>query len=103
MTDDRSNKSFADEVRRLLAARGLSIGQLARAVDVHPSHLSRVLRARDYKTASPELARRTAVALGLPEDYFPEYRQAVVAARLSSDATLRDRLYDEFVADERGS
>jgi hypothetical protein len=34
-----------------------------------------------------------AIALGLPRDYFPEYREAFVIDRVRSDPRLRDELY----------
>lgn len=88
--DDRP---FVDKVPRLLRERGLSIRALARAVGVTDSHLSRVMRHANYKTPGPELARRVATALGLPPDYFPEYRKGFVLERIRTDAVLRDELY----------
>jgi hypothetical protein len=46
-----------------------------------------------YKTPSSELARRIALALDLPEDYFPEYREAFVIERIKTNPELRDELY----------
>jgi hypothetical protein len=40
-----------------------------------------VLRRVSYKTPSPDLARRVAVALDLPPDYFPEYREGFVIGK----------------------
>jgi transcriptional regulator with XRE-family HTH domain len=88
-----TDRPFVDEVPRLLGERGLSIRALARAVGVTDSHLSRVMRHANYKTPSPELARRVATALGLPPDYFPEYRKGFVLERIRTDAVLRDELY----------
>lgn len=94
----QTTKRFAEEVPRILRERGLSIRALARAADVTDAHLSRVLRGVNYKTASPDLARRVALALDLPEDYFPEYREGIVIERIRHDPRLRDRLYQEFSA-----
>ena len=66
---------------------------LAREAGVSASHLSRVLRREDYKTASRELAANVARVLGLPDDYFPEYREAIVIERVRRDANWRERLY----------
>ncbi len=88
-----TDRPFVDEVPRLLGERGLSIRALARAVGVTDSHLSRVMRHANYKTPSPKLARRVATALGLPPDYFPEYRKGFVLERIRTDAVLRDELY----------
>jgi hypothetical protein len=48
------------------------------------------------KTASADLARRVAVALGLPPDYFPEFREAFVVEHIRRDADLRERLYKQL-------
>jgi transcriptional regulator with XRE-family HTH domain len=96
MAQRRTDKRFADEVPRLLRERGLSIRALARASGVTDAHLSRVLRGANYKSASPDLARRVAVALNLPKDYFPEYREGFVIDRIKRDPKLRDRLYEQL-------
>jgi transcriptional regulator with XRE-family HTH domain len=85
-----------EEVPRLLNERGWSIRELARRADVTDSHLSRVLRRANYKTPSADLARRVAVAFGLPVDYFPEFREAFVLERVRRDPDLRDRLYKQL-------
>jgi len=77
----------------LLEERGLSIRALAQRAGVTDAHLSRVLRAVNYKTPSADLARRVAVALDLPEDYFPEFREAFVIEKIRRDARLREQLY----------
>ncbi len=77
----------------MLAERRISVSALARAIGVSQPHLSRVLRRADYRTPSPELAARIARQLGLPDDYWPEYRAATVIARVRSDPAYRDRLY----------
>ena len=56
----------------------MSVTALAARAGVSQPHLSRVLRRRDYKSVSGELAGRVARALDLPEDYFPEFRERVV-------------------------
>ena len=91
-------RSFADELPQLLAARGLSLRALAEAAEVSPSHISRVLRGADYKSPGPRLVRAVSAALGLPEDYFPEVREAEVIARVKSDGALRDEIYDKHNA-----
>lgn len=96
MPEERTDRAFVDEVPRLLQERALSIRALAREAGVTDAHLSRVLRQMNYKTPSAELARRVAVALGLPEDYFPEFREAFVLERVRSDPRLREQLYKRF-------
>jgi transcriptional regulator with XRE-family HTH domain len=67
--------------------------ELARRVDVNSSHLSRAVRGEQYKSISGDLAERVATALGLPLDYFVEYREAIVVRAVREDAALRERLY----------
>jgi transcriptional regulator with XRE-family HTH domain len=76
----------------------MSIRQLAREVGVSDSHLSKVVRGAYYKTVSPELASRVAIALALDKDYFPEAREGYVFAALRRNPELRDRLYDELTS-----
>lgn len=67
--------------------------RLSQLAGVTDAHLSRVLRGVNYKTVSGDLARRVALALDLPEDYFPEYREVFVIDRVKNDAELRERVY----------
>jgi transcriptional regulator with XRE-family HTH domain len=85
-----------DELPRLLEERGMSLRALARQVGVTDAHLSRVLRRADYKTVSGALAGRVAEALGLPKDYFPEYRETFVIGQVRADRRLRDELYERL-------
>lgn len=97
----RTDRPFGEELPRLLAERGLSVRSVAQAANISPSHLSRALRGKDYKTPGPRLTRAVAAALALPEDYFPEAREAYVLDRVKSDPPLRDRLYDELSGEDR--
>jgi len=74
----------------------MSLRGLARKVGVTDSHLSRVLRRVRYQTPSADLARRVAVALDLPPDYFPEYREGFVIDQVKKRPRTRDRLYEEL-------
>lgn len=65
-------------------------------VGVGDDHLSRVLRGARDKRATGELTRRVAVALNLPEDYFPETRLAFIVDRLGDYPALHDRVYDQL-------
>jgi transcriptional regulator with XRE-family HTH domain len=103
MEAERSDTPFTSELPRLLRERGMSLRGLASEIAISDSHLSRVVRKADYKTASPDLTRRVAVALGLPPDYFPEFREARVVERVKRDAALRNRLYDELTKPRRPS
>ena len=89
----QTDTPFIEELPRLLRERGMSVRALARTIGISDSHLSRVLRRTDYKTPSPDLTRRAALALRLPPDYFPEFREAYVMERLKSDPKLRNDLY----------
>ena len=42
------------------------------------------------------MARRVASAFGLPEDYFAEYREAVVRNEIREDPSLRDEIFDQL-------
>ena len=96
MPDVRTNRPYEEEVTRLLTERGLSIRALARLVGVTDAHLSRVLRHANYKTVSADLARRTAIALDLPDEYFAEAREGAVFDLIRNDPRLRDQLYDQL-------
>lgn len=93
----RSQVPLVDQLPGLMRERGLSTNRLAGMVGVSQSHLSRALRGADRKTIRGDLAARIAVALGLPEDWFPETREARLIQLLCGDPELRDRLYDRFV------
>ena len=97
-TGPRSQRRLVEELPEILEDRELSIRALAHSAGVSPSHLGRVLRQTDYKTPSVELCRRLARALGLPEDYWPEYRERVVVDRVRSDPALREELYTRLAA-----
>jgi transcriptional regulator with XRE-family HTH domain len=92
----RTQKTFAEELPRLLRERGLSLRHLSELVGVSDSHLSRVVRGAEYKTVSADLARRVASALDLGEDFFVEAREGLVIEWVKRDRRLRDRLYDEL-------
>ena len=89
----QTDTPFVEELPRLLRERGMSLRALAAMIDISDSHLSRVLRRADYKTPSPDLTRRVALALGLAADYFPEFREAYVVEQIRSDPKLRNDLY----------
>jgi transcriptional regulator with XRE-family HTH domain len=96
MPEKRTPRPFSEELPDLLQDRGISVRTLARAVGVGDDHLSRVLRGARGKRATADLTRRVALALDLPEDYFPEARLAFIMERLGDDAALRDKVYDQL-------
>jgi transcriptional regulator with XRE-family HTH domain len=98
---DQTDTPFIEELPRLLHDRGMSLRALAATIGISDSHLSRVLRRADYKTPSPDLTRRVARALGLPPDYFLEFREAYVIERIRSDPKLRNDLYARLIRDPR--
>ena len=90
----RTDEQFSQALAGLLAERGLSQRQLAELADVEQSHLSRLLRRADSRLRpSADLAERIAVALGLPRDYFREYREGAIIERIRTDSRALNRLY----------
>lgn len=75
----------------ILRERGLSLRELGRRVDVDPSYLSRVRQGK--KRVAADLVMRVAEALGLPTEYFPEAREALVIEAIRADPDLRERLF----------
>jgi transcriptional regulator with XRE-family HTH domain len=98
---DQTDTPFIEELPLLLHDRGMSLRALAATIGISDSHLSRVLRRADYKTPSPDLTRKVARALGLPPDYFLEFREAYVIERIRSDPKLRNDLYARLTRDPR--
>lgn len=99
MGRDRSKRPLADELRELLAARGISLRALAREVGVDQAYLSRIIGPRGTRESRPPSRKvLTAIsrALDLPDDYFPEYRQLVVIAAVREDLEFSDRIYDSL-------
>ena len=90
----RTSKPFAEAVPELLAEREMSLRALGRAAGVGDDHLSRVLRGARGKRPTPELARRVAEALDLPNEYFAEARLDFVVGQLTQRPTLLDEVYD---------
>jgi hypothetical protein len=92
MATKRTNRPLREELARLIEARRLRA--VARDIGVNDTLLWRV--AKEMQTPSGELARQVAVALGHPDDYFPEFRLAFVLQHLGDHPRLRDRLYDQL-------
>lgn len=98
--DGLSQRAFRDELPGMLHERGLSQRALAQRANISPAHLGKILRGAQYKTASGSLAGKVAVALGLPPDYWPEYREALVVQSIKADAQLRDDLYQRLMTED---
>jgi transcriptional regulator with XRE-family HTH domain len=95
----RTSKTVAEELPRLLEQHGVSLRALADAVGVNQSYLSRILGSNDpdaARGASAKLAAAVAEYFDLPQDYFGEYRQAIVQDAIAADPKLRDRVYDSL-------
>ncbi len=91
-----TNESLTEVLPGLLKERGLSLRALARQVGVTDAHLSRALRRANYKAVSGQLAARIAIALGMPEDFFPETRERFVVDAVKNEPALRDRIYRQL-------
>src|SRR5579862_623857 len=91
MARPRTQASFRDVLPQLLQERGVSLRELSRRLEMDPTHLSRIRRAR--KRLPDDLPRRVAVALGLPEDYFPETREAFILEAIRREPDLLERIY----------
>ena len=92
----RTSEPLSEALPKLLAERGMSVRALAAAIAVDQSYLSRVIgtsNPKQARRASAEVAALIAEALGLPLDYFPEYREAKVIEAVREDGRLRDRIY----------
>ena len=97
MSARTTDRPFNEELATLLQERRLSQRKLAQLVDLNPAHLSRVIRAADRAKPSNDLIRRIAQALELPNDYFPEQREAIVIAKIKTNPALRDELYARLI------
>ncbi|MCU1278914.1 MAG: hypothetical protein JWM53_2460 [bacterium] len=104
MAVNRTTKSLREELPQLLHAQGTSLRALADAVGVNQSYLSRILSPKSSAATRPpsaKVAAAIAEELGLPRDYFAEYREAVVQNAIAGDAKLRDRVYDSLPRSRR--
>lgn len=88
---DRTQTSFEQALPELLADRGISYRQFAAAIGVTQSYLSRSLNGE--RSPSMRLLEASAKELGLPKDYFPEYRAQIVIEAVEQDSALRERIY----------
>src|SRR5947209_182771 len=101
---NRTMKPLRDELPRLLHEHGMSLRALAEAVGVNQSYLSRILSPKPSAATRPpsaKVAAAIAEELGLPRDYFTEYRQAVVHDAIAEDGKLRDQVYDSLPRSRR--
>jgi len=68
---------------------------LASRIGVNTSYLSRALSKQNSIPISGRRAGEIAVALGLPRDYFPEYREMLALDAVRHNPRLRDDIYDQ--------
>lgn len=96
-----TNRPFTVELPRLLEKQGITLRALARDIGgVDHAYLSRMIRGQ--VPVNVQHVRRIARTLGLPEDYFPEVREAEVVAAIRRKPKFRDELYFERVKRKRG-
>jgi hypothetical protein len=95
MAGERTDWSFIKDSRGCLPSAGRASGR-ARHVGVTDAPLSLILRQADYKTASPELARRVSRTLGLGSDDIAEACDGYVLERIRWASQLRDELFDRL-------
>ena len=85
------------QLAALASARGLSVRAVARALHIDQSYLSRVVTGD--VPVSGSVAGRVAEVLGLPVDFFPEYREWRLVEAIRADPELRDRLFERYAKD----
>jgi transcriptional regulator with XRE-family HTH domain len=89
----RTTRPFRDELPELLDERGITLRALAEAVGgFDHGYLSRMLNGQ--RAVNPTHAAHIASYLDLPQDYFPEVREARLIDAVRSNAVLRDEVYD---------
>jgi len=96
---ERSEVSIRELLPKLLAERGESQRQFSEAIGFGQAYLSRVLGGQ--RAPSLRLLEAVTKGLGLPKDYFPEYREQVVIEAIKEDGGLRDKIYDSLARKRR--
>lgn len=97
---DVTNNPFSSELPKLLERRGMTLRALAREVGgLDHAYLSRMLNGKTPINVRHAMAITR--HLGLPADYFPEVREALVVAAIQKSPRLRDAIYFERVARRR--
>lgn len=91
---DRTQTSVRKALPKLLAERGISQREFAKEIGFPQSYVSRALGVE--RSPSKRFLEAAAKGLGLPHDYFPEYRQHVVIEAIKRRPALRDEIYDSL-------
>ena len=91
----RTDLPFGEALPQLLVERGLSLRELSRRIGMDATYLSRIRRGN--KRLPVDLPRQVAAVLGLPEDYFPETREALISEAIHRDPALRETIYRRIV------
>jgi transcriptional regulator with XRE-family HTH domain len=95
-----TTKPLSAELPRILNARGITLRSLAAAVGgIDHAYLSRMLNGK--APVNPAHIRRISKHLGLPEDYFPEVREAEAVDAIRRHPRLRDLVYFDHVKRRR--
>jgi plasmid maintenance system antidote protein VapI len=91
-----TTKPLSAELPRILNARGITLRSLAAAVGgIDHAYLSRMINGKAHVNANH--IRRISKHLGLPDDYFPEVREAAVVDAIRAHPRLRDNIYADHV------
>lgn len=100
VAENTTNRSFVDELPKILEKRGMTLRALAREVGgLDHAYLSRMLSGKVQ--VNPGHAERVSRFLGLPPDYFPEVREERVVTAVRRSSRLRDEIYFERVRRSR--
>lgn len=91
MATPQTQTPFGTALPQLLHEHGLSLRELSRRLGMDATYLSRVRRGQ--KRLPEDLPKRVAVALGLPEDYFPETRETLILEAVRREPGLREQIY----------
>lgn len=85
-------RPFGEELDELRRRAGVSFRELGRRANVDAGYLNHLTKGRRGHRASDAVIGRLAEALGVPADYFAEYRHRRALERMAAEV---DRLYWE--------
>jgi transcriptional regulator with XRE-family HTH domain len=93
MASQQTQQPISEALPDLLREHGTNQWQFAKRVGVSAQFLGRALNHREGKRIGGELAGRIAEELGLPRDYFPEFREWRAVVALRENPELREQVY----------